>query len=77
MKVYIPMNYCSSKEFDVLIRKLLQVGWSYKHGKKHGKLLPPHGYPTLTVPTSPSDCRAFMNFRRDVRHALMVQERQQ
>lgn len=64
------MKYSSAKEFNELIRQLLQSGWSYTRGKKHGKLKPPAGFPVVTVPISPSDCRAFKNFCRDVRHAV-------
>lgn len=36
--------------------------------RRDGKLQPPTGQCTLTVPRTPSDRRAWMNFRRDVRH---------
>ena len=62
------MKYCSSKEFNTLIRQLLSQGWSFRRGAKHGRLRPPDGYPVLTVPSSPSDRRALLNFRKDVRH---------
>lgn len=63
------MKYSSSKEFDALIRQLVREGWSYSRGRKHGKLSPPAGGNRITVPASPSDWRAVMNFRRDVREA--------
>lgn len=62
------MKYCSCKDFNSLIRQLLSLGWSFSHGAKHGRLRPPGGYPVLTVPSSPSDRRALLNFRRDVRY---------
>lgn len=62
------MKYCSSKEIDVLVRQLVRQGWSFTRGKKHGRLRPPCGRTALTVPGTPSDCRAFLNFRRDLRH---------
>ncbi|TLS17803.1 MAG: hypothetical protein FDZ72_12235 [Betaproteobacteria bacterium] len=66
------MKYCSSKDFDSLIRLLLRQGWSFSRGAKHGKLRPPDGYPVLTVPSSPSDRRALLNFCRDIRHCGYV-----
>ena len=65
------MKYSSSKEFDVLVRQLLRQGWSFSRGKKHGELRPPMGHQMLIVPGTPSDIRAILNFRRDLRHASM------
>lgn len=64
------MKYSSSKEFDMVIRQLLRERWTYSKGKKHGKLYPPTGSSRITVPGSPSDWRALLNFRRDVREVL-------
>lgn len=66
------MKYSSCKEIDRLIRSLVKAGWEYRHGRKHGKLLSPSADTPLTVPGSPSDRRAFLNFQRDVRHAMRV-----
>lgn len=52
------MKYCSNKEIDQLIRKLVRQGWSFRRGGKHGRL------------THPSDCRSLDNFRRDLRKAV-------
>jgi hypothetical protein len=64
------MKYCSCKEINALVKALVQDGWSFCRGGKHGKLLEPSGKFVLTVPSSPSDHRAFLNFKRDVRHVL-------
>ncbi len=64
------MKYCSNKEIDQMIRRLLRQGWRYYRGRKHGRLTHPRGRPTLTVAKSPSDYRSLHNFRRDVRHAI-------
>jgi hypothetical protein len=61
------MRYSSGKEIHVLVRQLIREGWSFGRGGKHGWLRSPAGLATLTVPNSPSDRRAFMNFRQDVR----------
>lgn len=65
------MRYSKSKEFDQLVRQLVREGWRYWRGKRHGRLVPPKGYPVLTVAGSPSDWRALENFRHQVRHALL------
>ena len=64
------MKYCTCKEIDQLVRSLIREGWIYSRGGKHGRLLPPNGRAKLSVPHTPSDCRAFLNFRRDVRQVL-------
>lgn len=63
------MKYCSNKEIDQLIRRLVEQGWTFRRGGKHGRLTHPRGRPTLTVAMSPSDSRSLQNFRRDLRHA--------
>lgn len=64
------MKYCACKEIDQLVKGLIRQGWSYRRGGKHGRLSSPNGRATLSVPRTPSDHRAFLNFRRDVRQVL-------
>jgi predicted RNA binding protein YcfA (HicA-like mRNA interferase family) len=61
------MKYSSCKEFNAIIKQLVRDGWSYTRGRKHAKLFSPSSEGMVTVPNSPSDWRALMNFRRDVR----------
>lgn len=63
------MKYCKTPEINTLVAQLVHDGWHFRRGGKHGKLRTPQGTRTLTVPLSPSDYRAWLNFRRDVRHA--------
>lgn len=51
----------------MLVRQLIREGWSFGRGGKHGWLRSPVGQAILTVPNSPSDRHAFMNFRQDAR----------
>ncbi len=60
------------KEIKTLVKWLIRQGWSFHKGSKHGRLRAPSGLPTLTVPGTPGDRRAFLNFRRDVRRALVL-----
>lgn len=64
------MQYCSAKEIDRLVRQLIRQGWSFHWGGKHVRLQSPAGKIRVSVPSTPSDRRAFLNFRRDIRHAL-------
>lgn len=58
------------KEIDQLVRGLVRQGWNFRWGSKHGRLCSPNGQATLCVPSTPSDRRAFLNFRRNVRRTL-------
>lgn len=66
--------YCKDKKIDALVRSLRDYGWGFRRGKKHGVLTSPNGR-KLTIPTTPSDIRAYQNFKRDVRR-LGYDERQ-
>lgn len=68
------MKYCSSKDINDHIKKLLKQGWSFKWGGKHGRLLTPNGKAAITVSSSPSDRCAFLNFKRDVKHLTSHQD---
>jgi hypothetical protein len=63
------MRYSSDKNIEALVKQLVKTGWHYCRRSKHGQLRPPQGRPALTVPCTPSDRRAFANFKRDVGHA--------
>lgn len=65
------MKYSNSKEINHLVSDLVKTGWEYSRGKRHGKLKAPSKKYILTVPNSPSDYRAFLNFRRDVRQHVI------
>lgn len=69
----ISMRYSNNKEIADLVRVLVNKGWQYMNGKKHGKIIAPNGR-KLTVPGTPSDRRASMNFQRDVRRLFWSQQ---
>lgn len=60
-------RYSTSKEINTLVRQLVRDGWQFKRGGQHGKLYAPNSAACLSVPSTPSDQRAFLNFRQDVR----------
>ena len=64
------MKYCASKDINRLVKCLIRNSWLFRRGGKHGRLSPPDGRANLSVPSTPSDYRAFLSFRRDVRQAL-------
>jgi hypothetical protein len=60
-------KYSSDKNIDSLVKELLTEGWSSSRKKRHWQLIPPTGGRIQTVPVTPSDGRAFMNFRGDIK----------
>jgi len=62
-------KFSSDKDINKLVIKLCKLGWGYKNRKKHGALLTPSGK-KITVPSSPSDRRAYKNFSSDIRAIL-------
>lgn len=63
------MRYSSDKNIEALVKQLIKVGWHYCRRSKHGRLLSPNGGRPLTVPCTPGDRRAFVNFRLSVAQA--------
>lgn len=61
------MRYSKDKDINRLIRQLIRLGWRFQKGR-HGKLKPPNTDSIfVTVPSTPSDRRAFRNFLGDLR----------
>ncbi|RMD00158.1 hypothetical protein EAY64_05390 [Aquitalea palustris] len=65
-------RYSASKEINVLVHQLLRNGWHFRQGGLHGKLYTPNYLSCLTVPSTPSDQRAFLNFRQAVRRLKLT-----
>ena len=67
MTVGWPMcKYSSDKELNKLIRRLVASGWIYIRRRKHGLLRSPDKCFQTTVPGTPSDYRAYVNFKQDI-----------
>jgi predicted RNA binding protein YcfA (HicA-like mRNA interferase family) len=58
--------YSKDKDINNLVRRLVQHGWSVRRGKKHALLRSPAGKRT-TIPSTPSDRRAWNNFSSDIK----------
>jgi hypothetical protein len=59
-------HYSNNREINSLVKELTGNGWIFKTGRKHASLISPAGR-RIIVPCTPSDCRAFDNFKRDIR----------
>lgn len=66
-------RYSTSKEINIFVRQLVRDGWSFQNGGRHGRLYAPARAAILSVPCTPGDKRAFINFRQDVRRVLRMQ----
>ena len=67
---FASMNkYSNDKNINKEVRLLIKLKWTYRKGKKHGSLISPNGR-KMAVPCTPSDHRAFYNFKRDVRYLI-------
>lgn len=63
------MKYSKDKAIAGHVRTLIRAGWRFEMGGRHGKLTSPMGR-RIPVPCTPSDRRAFQNFKRDIRRLL-------
>lgn len=59
-------KYSNDKNIDSLVCEMLDKGWQPLRRKRHWQVVSPTGI-KLTVPVTPSDGRAWMNFRGDVK----------
>lgn len=64
------MKYSNDRNVSDVVRDLVRNGWRYHMSGRHGKLVSPTGR-RMPVPCTPSDHRAFLNFKRDVRKLLV------
>jgi hypothetical protein len=60
------MKYSKNKRIASMVRGLVAEGWRYLPGGKHGKLVAPNGR-RLSIPGTPSDWRAGLNFEHYAR----------
>lgn len=60
------LKLSKDKNINTLVNNLISVGWKYKRRKKHGSIVSPTGN-MLIIPSTPSDRRAFYNFRQAVK----------
>jgi predicted RNA binding protein YcfA (HicA-like mRNA interferase family) len=64
--------YSKDKEISKLVKQLIKSGWAFKQGKKHGLIYAPKGG-RITVPCTPSDWRAHLNFKRNLKELMNIE----
>lgn len=65
-------RYSKDKNINQKVRDLIKSGWEAKSGSKHTSIISPAG-DRLTIPSTPSDYRAWYNFKRDAREIINKQ----
>lgn len=63
------MLFSRNRDVDRMVKDLLCRGWVSVKKSKHWQVQSPLGS-VLTIPSTPSDGRAAMNFRCDVKRAI-------
>lgn len=62
------MKYTHNKELNKFVKNLIKMGWQPIKKTRHWQIKSPAGK-VLTVPNTPSDSRAILNFKSDLRRA--------
>lgn len=65
-------HYSTNKDIAKIVRTFVRFGWHYTMGGRHGRLVAPSGR-WLTVPCSPSDHPAPLNFKHDAKRLAQPQ----
>ncbi len=60
-------HYSHNPDIEREVRMLVDLGWVFLRGGKHGKLRTPCGQKNVIVPCTPGDHRSYKNFRGDIR----------
>lgn len=60
------MKYSRNKNINDIVTSLISNGWSPIKKSRHWQIASPLGE-RLTIPSTPSDNRALLNFRGDVK----------
>ena len=59
-------QYSANKDCNKLIREMVKQGWRYQVKGKHAQLCSPNGEQKIMTSLSPSDTRAYHNFKQNI-----------
>lgn len=62
-------RYSTCDTINGIVKDLIKAGWELIKGGRHPRLRSPDGKNTLTIPKTPSDRRATLNWIAQARHA--------
>lgn len=61
------MSADARKQMKKMVKELVQEGWFFEQGKKHGRIYTPDRSYFLVISMTPSDTYAAAQFSRDVK----------
>lgn len=62
-------TYSKDRDVNKIVQNLIAEGWTPQKKTKHWQICPPNGGKPLTVPNTPSDGRAMLNFKADIKRS--------
>ncbi|MGI1999642.1 hypothetical protein [Shewanella frigidimarina] len=63
-------RFSNNKDIQNYIKNLIKLHrWQFSKGKKHNCLFSKAGK-RITVPSTPSDCRSYQNFKKDIERII-------
>lgn len=75
LKIGYMTKYSNNKEINKIVKSLLREGWTTMGKNKHLRIESPNGT-KMTVPFSPSDVRAELNFKQQIRRITGINKRE-
>lgn len=69
-------KYSSNKDIHQFVRKLVKLGWHFNRLAKHSEIWSPDKKQRLFISVSPSDKRAYMKLKSNIKKIGFVLERE-
>ncbi|WP_324005438.1 hypothetical protein RFF20_05600 [Pasteurella multocida] len=60
------IRFSKESKINNFVTQKIKQGWSWRKGKKHHILISPKNR-KISIPSTPSDYRAYLNFIKDVK----------
>lgn len=61
------MYWSKEPRIHAFVEQKIEEGWEVQKRKKHHALIAPNKR-RIAIPSSPSDCKAYLSFRRQVKY---------
>lgn len=69
------VKYSSNKDIHQLISSLVKIGWHFNRRAKHSELWSPNRDQRIFISVSPSDRRAYMKLKSNLKKIGFITER--
>ena len=60
-------RWSTDSRINAFVNQKIKDGWTVRKGKKHAVLIAPNQR-RIAIPSSPSDCKAYLSFTRYVKY---------